>query len=48
MVTYLEKGISPGLEKTAKAESRDVALVLEEQFLHMVGAPHTGTLPGIE
>jgi NAD-dependent DNA ligase len=46
--THLVVGVSLGLEKIAKAEGRGVAFVLEEQFLHMVGAPHTGTLPGIE
>ena len=46
--THLVVGMSPGLEKIAKADGRSVAFVLEKLFLQMVGAPHTGTLPGIE
>lgn len=46
--THLVVGATPSLEKVSKAENGDVQFLLEEPFLRLVGAPHTGILPGME
>jgi DNA ligase (NAD+) len=46
--THLVVGATPGLEKIAKAESGNIHFLLEEPFLRLVGAPHTGIIPGME
>ncbi len=46
--THLVVGATPGLEKIAKAEEGGIIFIMEDEFLRMIGASHTGILPGLE
>ena len=45
--TVLVKGMKPGKKKLHAAILSNVQMVDEEEFLTLVGAPHTKRLPGL-
>ena len=45
--TALVIGRRPGERKLAKATIHNVKIIWEEQFLEMVGLPHTKAIPGL-